>query len=77
MAQTTLVPEALYPGYFFYSLPKLNCDRRDHIFSTLSNIVAVKVAYRETVFFYVPNPFSCKGLNSLGYFPVFVYYLVI
>ena len=59
------------PELFFKSLPKLKGDGSEHRFSASIKIVAVQAAYRETIYFSIPNPRSCKGLYPLGEFPVF------
>ena len=56
------------PKVFFDSILELDRDGREHILPDPSNISAVEVADRETIFFSVPNPFSCQGLDPLGYF---------
>ena len=54
------------PEVFFYSLPKIKHDGSENRFSAPRKIVAVEVAYRETIYFSVPNLISCKGLEPLG-----------
>ena len=61
----------IVPEVFFGSFPNLKCDGREHSIYAPRNIVAVKVSYRETISFFVPNPRSCKGLDPLGEFPIF------
>ena len=56
---------------FFNSLPYLECDGRDHSLSNPSKISAVKVTDRETISSSIPDPCICKGLDPLGYFPIF------
>ena len=56
------------PEVFFYSLSKLKRDESKHIFSDPSKIVAVEVAYGETISLSVPNPRSCSGLDPLETF---------
>ena len=56
------------PKVFFSILPELECDGREHSLFSPSSIVAVKVAYKETISFSVPNPCSCKSLYPLGLF---------
>ena len=56
---------------FFGSLLELDNNGREHSLFDPSNIVVVKFADREKISFSVPNPRNCKGLDSLGYFPIF------
>ena len=56
------------PKLFFDSLLELERDGRENILPAPSKISAVKVADRERIYFSVPNPFSCQGLDPLGYF---------
>ena len=65
------------PEVFFYSPPELKRDGREHSLSAPIDIVTFKVAYRKTIYFSVPNPRSCKGLDPLGYSPIFGCYPVI
>ena len=65
------------PDVFFNSLPELERDGRKHILSATSEIVTIEVADRETIYFSVLHPCSCKGLYPLGYSSIFSLYPVI
>ena len=54
------------PGVFFNSLPDINNDGIEHSISAPIEIVAAEVAYRRKIYFSIPNPPSCKGLELLG-----------
>ena len=53
---------------YFNSLPELKPDGNELSLSAQSEIVSVKVADRETIYFSIPRPCSCKVLDLLGFF---------
>ena len=63
--------EGVIPEVFFDSLLDLNHDGCENILSNPSDIVVGKVAYRDTIYFSVTNPCSCKCLDPLGDFTIF------
>ena len=64
-------PGGIVLEVFFNSLPEINRDGHEDRIYTPSKIVQVKLTYRETISSSVPNSCSCKGLDSLGDFPIF------
>ena len=65
------------PKVFLNIFPKIKLDGHDHSISVPSKIVVVEVADTEKNSISFPNPRSCKGLNPLAYFLIFVCYPLI
>ena len=60
-----IVPKVIVPEVFFNSFPDLEYDVREHSLYSPSEIVAVKVSYREKNSSSLPNPCSRKVLYPL------------
>ena len=59
---------SVVPEEFFSIFPEIKDDGRKHRISAPSEIFTIEVSDREKIYFSVPNPCSCQGLDPLGDF---------